>query len=122
MSYGSFGFAGDPIPGHWHATGPPRGYRRRYRSRSRRHRSDGNPPPDTTGTQMMSSPAPAPALSETARELLASPPVRNAIAGAIAGFIRGGPAGALSGGAAGALGGALPPSPPMLALPPPRGE
>lgn len=112
MAYGSFGVR----DGHYVRYGenvrlvPGDRPRRRYRRRRR-------PPvePSGGGMQAMSSPASAPALSETAREILASPPVRDAIAGAIAGFVRGGPAGALSGGAAGALRGSG-----QLALPPPR--
>lgn len=113
MAYGSFGMR----DGHFVRYGanvrivpgdrPAR--RRRYRRR--------RPNPPSGGTQAMSSSPSSPSLSDTAREVLASPPVRDAIAGAIAGFIRSGPAGALSGGAAGALSGGR-----QLALPPPPGE
>lgn len=111
MAYGSFGFRGDPIPGHWHATGPPRGYRRR---RYRRRRSVPNRP-DSPGTQMMVQGSGSDsALTDTARQVLASPAARRAIANAVSGFITSGPPGAISGAISGALS-----DTPQLALPPP---
>lgn len=112
MSYGSFGMR----DGHFVRYGanvrivPGNRPRRRYHRRRRQ-------PPVEPSSRQMSAPSPS-SLSETAREVLASPAARRAIAGAITGFIVSGPKGALSG----ALGGALGPPEEPLALPPPPEE
>ena len=114
-SNGRFGVYGHVTPGsyHYHVTGGPR-YHRRRRRRSRREQARPHQPPSTPANPQSAMPASSPSLSTAAREILASPPVRRAIAGAIAGVLSGG---GLAGAARGA---ALSAGRDLLALPPPQ--